>query len=106
MFFTAGHKIVVVAEDDYLAYLAADVHRFSRMGPLADQVAEAEDTLDTAFFNIFKDGLQRGHIAVDIGNDGDFFHDDFILQDKAVKGKAAEYYPLLYGSINNCINPN
>ena len=87
VFFTAGHKLVVVTEDDYLAHLAADVHRFGWMGSLPYQVPQTKYPLNAALFDIFEDGFQCGQVAVYVGYYGDFFHDGYILQDRVAAGK-------------------
>ncbi len=66
--------VVPVAADGELADLAADVGGPLRVGALPDQVAQAEDPRDPAALNVAQRGLERGDIAVYVGDDGDSFH--------------------------------
>ena len=70
----AGDGVVVVAVDRRDLALGDQRADLVGMRAVADEVAAAVDALDAQLVDARERGMQRGEVAVDVGDDGDGFH--------------------------------
>jgi hypothetical protein len=69
VFLVAGDRVVVVAVDRRDAPVGDQrAHLVGVVRAVADQTAAAVDAVDAELLDAFERGLQRGQIAVDVGN--------------------------------------
>ena len=60
---------IMIAHDGLLTVFGDQVEALEGIGPVADNIAKADDSADVELFNAFEDGLEGLEVAVDVGND-------------------------------------